>query len=209
MTLAYDASKGIFTSQPQNLGTDQRFGLDLNYSYDPFAWWKIMGEVDVFGYKTTGDYYYSYTDPNNASNIVNKQVSYNGSGTSTRLRLSNTLKFDKTFSMQISGNYRGKQVEGANNQKAMYFVNLGATKTIWKGDGTIAFNIQDIFSTRARNVIQTGDGFTRESYMQWQPRQASISLTYRFKKGDKVDQPKKKKDINNNDSGGEDQIPPM
>jgi hypothetical protein len=30
----------------------------------------------------------------------------------------------------------------------MYAVNFGASKTIWKGDGTIAFNIQDIFNTR-------------------------------------------------------------
>lgn len=209
MTLAYDASKGIFTSQPQNLGYDQRFGLDLNYSYDPFGWWKIMGEVDLYGYKTTGDYYYSYPDPVNSSNTINKHISYDGNGLSTRLRLSNTFKFDKTFNMQLSANYRGRQIEGANDQKAMYVVNLGATKTIWKGDGTLAFNVQDIFNTRARNVLQVGDGYTRQSYMQFQPRQFALSLTYRFKSGDKVEQPKKKKDINNNDSGGEDQMPPM
>ena len=29
--------------------------------------------------------------------------------------------------------------------------------------------------------------------MQWQPRQFSLSLTYRFKQGEKVDQPKRKK----------------
>ena len=209
MTLAYDASKGIFTSQPQNLGYDQRFGLDLNYSYDPFGWWKIMGEVDLYGYKTTGDYYYSYPDPVNSSNTINKHISYDGNGLSTRLRLSNTFKFDRTFNMQLSANYRGRQVEGANDQKAMYVVNLGATKTIWNGDGTLAFNVQDIFNTRARNVLQVGDGYTRQSYMQFQPRQFALSLTYRFKSGDKVEQPKKKKDINNNDNGGEDQMPPM
>jgi len=200
MTLVY--INGTFISQPQNLGYDERFGLDLNYSYDPFAWWKIMGEVDVYGYKTSGDY--SYTD--STGKVV--PISYDGSGTSTRLRMSNTFKIDKTFSVQVQGNYRGAQVEGANDQKATYFINMGASKTIWKGDGTIAFNVQDIFNTRARNVIQTGDGYTRESYMQWQPRQASISLTYRFKQGEKVEQPKRKKDINSN-AGGDEQQGPM
>jgi hypothetical protein len=36
-----------------NLGNDDRIGLDLNFTYDPFAWFKIMGS-DIFGYKTTG-----------------------------------------------------------------------------------------------------------------------------------------------------------
>ena len=45
--------------------------------------------------------------------------------------------------------------------------------------------------------------------MQWQPRQFSLSLTYRFKQGEKVDQPKRKKDINNNYDGGDEQGGPM
>ncbi|KMQ71860.1 TonB-dependent receptor domain-containing protein [Chryseobacterium koreense] len=207
MALAF--VNGTFITQPMNLGVDQRIGLDLNYSYDPFSWWKIMGEFDLYQYKTTGDYYYSSEDPNDPNQTIQNHVSFDGKGNSARIRMSNTFKIDKTFNIQLQGNYRAAQIEGANDNKAMYFVNLGATKTIWKGDGTIAFNIQDIFNTRSRNVIQTGNGFTRESFMQWSPRQFSLSLTYRFKQGEKVDQPKRKKDINANDQGGEDQGPPM
>ena len=45
--------------------------------------------------------------------------------------------------------------------------------------------------------------------MQWQPRQFSISLTYRFKQGEKIEQPKKKKDINANEAGDDQQGGPM
>ncbi len=31
----------------------------------------------------------------------------------------------------------------------MYALNFGASKTIWDGNGTVSFNIQDIFNTRA------------------------------------------------------------
>jgi hypothetical protein len=41
-----------------------------------------------------------------------------------------------------------------------------------------------------------------------EPETVSLSLTYRFKQGEKVEQPKKKKDINANSNGGDD-IPPM
>ncbi len=43
--------------------------------------------------------------------------------------------------------------------------------------------------------------------MQWQPRQFSISLTYRFKQGEKVEQSKRKKDNNNNYQGDDEQGP--
>jgi hypothetical protein len=45
--------------------------------------------------------------------------------------------------------------------------------------------------------------------MQWQPRQFSVSLTYRFKQGEKVEQVKKKKDINSNATGDDQQGGPM
>ncbi|OPC44290.1 TonB-dependent receptor domain-containing protein [Elizabethkingia anophelis] len=198
-----------FTSSPINVGNDQRYGLEINGNYNPFKWWQLMGSIDIFGYKTTGNYLYkNYPDPI-TGNLIDKNINYDGSGMSARVRLSNTFKIDKTFSFQIQANYRGGQKNASTEQKDMYFVNLGATKTIWKGDGTIAFNIQDIFNTRSRETYAFGPTFVRNSYMQWQPRQFSLSLTYRFKQGEKVDQPKRKKDINNNYDGGDEQGGPM
>lgn len=202
MTVVYDRGENTFYTQPNNLGYDQRIGLDINFTYDPFPWWKLLGEIDLYHYKTSGDY--DYLDSSNET----KHINYDGSGGSTRLRLSSTFKIDKTFSIQLLGNYRGAQKEGANDQRPMYFVNVGASKTIWKGDGTVSFNMQDLFNTRTRHVISFGDGFSRETMMQWQPQQASLSLTYRFKQGEKITPPKRKRDINANE-GGDDQMPPM
>lgn len=187
-----------FNIKPFNVGSEDRYGLDLNGTYDPFAWWKIMGNIDVFGYNTKGDLYID-------NNFIQ---SYNGDGVSTRMRLSNTFKFDKTLSVQIQANFRGGQKNASQDTKSIYFFNLGATKTIWNGDGTLAFNIQDIFNTRARKSTTYGPDFQNEMYMQWQPRQMSLSLTYRFKQGEKVEQRKRKQDINSNNNGGDD-MPPM
>ncbi len=192
------ADPGSFTLGPYNVGSEDRYGLDFNGTYDPFSWWKIMGNIDLFGYKTRGNLY--------IGDVLAQE--FNGEGFSTRGRLANTFKFDKTFSVQIQSNFRGGQKNASQNQKSIYFFNLGATKTIWNGNGTLAFNIQDIFNTRAREATNYGINYTRDMYMQWSPRQFSLSLTYRFKQGEKVDQPKRKKDINANSSGGDD-IPPM
>lgn len=188
-----DGSTVIFT-MPVNAGSEQQYGLDLNATYDPVKWFRAMGSLDLFGYNNTGNF---------------NGVSFDGDGFSTRLRLTTTFKPDKNTSFQVQGFYRGGEKTASNDRKSMYAINFGASKTIMKGDGTLAFNIQDIFNTRAREFTFSGANYTQYSYNQWQPRQFSLSFTYRFKSGDKVDQPKKKKDINSNNQDGDDQGPPM
>ncbi|WP_276964848.1 TonB-dependent receptor [Chryseobacterium sp.] len=202
-----DESLGVFYTKPINLGNDDRYGLDLNFTYDPFAWLKIMGSLDMFGYKTTGIAYYDAIDKNKLQQT--RSMNFTGDGFSTRARLNTTFKLDKTLSVQLQGFYRGAQKTASQNTEDMYALNLGASKTIWKGDGTISFNIQDIFNTRSREVFSFNEDYTRRNYMQWQPRQFAISLTYRFKQGEKIEQPKKKKDINSNATGDDQQGGPM
>ncbi|KQT17979.1 TonB-dependent receptor [Chryseobacterium sp. Leaf404] len=190
----------VFHTKPVNVGSDDRYGLDLNFNWDATKWLKFLGNVDLFGYNTKGVYF----DPS----LMSESQNFNGSGFAARARLTSTVKIDKTLNFQLQGFYRGGQKTESLDRKDMYALSFGASKTIWKGDGTLSFNIQDIFNTRAMRSTTYGSGFTRDSYMQWQPRQFSVSLTYRFKQGnEKVDQPKRKKDINSNASGDDQQGP--
>lgn len=202
-----DERENVFYTQPFNIGTDNRYGLDLNFSADPFSWLKLMGSVDLYGYKSEGFFTYNAIDQN-GQNVV-RNLDKSGNGFSTRMRLNTTFKLDKTLSVQLQGFYRGGEVTASDKQDAMYALNLGASKTIWNGDGTFSFNIQDIFNTRGRTFYSYTPDYDRKSYMQWSPRQFSLTFTYRFKQGDKVEQPRKKKDINANEQGGDDQGPPM
>lgn len=195
------SDNGIFKTKPINLGSDDRYGLDLNFNWDATKWLKFLGNVDLFGYKTTG----IYTDPT----ILSEPMSFEGTGFSTRARLTSTFKIDKTFSFQLQGFYRGAQKTENQTRNDMYALNFGASKTIWDGNGTVSFNIQDIFNTRAMRSTTTTAEFSRDSYMQWQPRQFAVSLTYRFKQGEKIDQPKRKKDVNSNATGDGEQGGPM
>lgn len=201
-----DERTNVYYTTPVNLGTNEQYGLDFNGTADVFPWLKLMGNISLFGYKTTGNYTYNTIDVN--GNNITRNQPYDGNGFSTRARLNATFKVDKTLSFQLQGFYRGPQNTASQDRKAMYALNLGASKTIWNGNGTIAFNMQDIFNTRSmRSTSYLATGI-RDSYMQWQPRQFALSLTYRFKQGEKIDQPKKKKDINSN-AAGDDQQSPM
>lgn len=205
MVNLYNFERQRFETKPYNIGNEQRYGLDLNFTYDPISWLKLMGNVDLFGYRSEGEFTYNSLVDGVATPVT---LSFNGEGFSTRARLNTTFKVDRTFTMQLQGFFRGGQKTDTSKQDPMYALNFGASKTIWDGNGTFSFNIQDIFNTRNRTFYTFGEGFERKSYMQWMPRQFSLSFTYRFRQGDRVDQPRNKKDINSN-AGGEDEMPPM
>lgn len=190
-----DERTNVFYTNPINLGNDTKYGIDLNANFDLFSWWKVMASVDVFGYKTTGTTTYEVTDKDGAK--VSRIANFEGSGFSNRMRLNSTFKVDKTLSFQLQGFYRGRQKTAFQNRKAMYALNFGASKTVLGGDGTITLNVQDLFNTRNMTVQTFSETSNRESYMQWQPRSISLSFSYRFKQGERVEQPKRKRDQSN------------
>jgi len=195
-----DEDQIVVHTKPVNVGTDDRIGLEVNFTWDATKWLKFLGNVDGFRYSTTGTYF--------TTDVPMRQpLSFEGKGVSMRSRLTSTFKLDKTLSFQVQGFYGGPRKTASQDRQSMYAVNFGASKTVLSGNGTISFNIQDVFNTRAMRMVNYNGDFTSENYMQWQPRQFALSFTYKFKQGEKVEQPKRKKDINSNATGGDEQGP--
>ncbi len=86
-----------------------------------------MGSLDLYGYKNSGQYL---------------ETDFEGDGFSSRIRLTITFKPDKNTSIQLQGSYRDAENSVVNDRNAVYVLNAGASRTILKGDGTLAFNIQ-------------------------------------------------------------------
>lgn len=197
VVLRESETSDILVSRPYNIGSETQYGLDLNLTADLFSWWKVMSNINLFRYESKGQFF--------NERLMSKPLSFDGKGFSTDLRLTNTFKLNKTTNFQLQGHFNGGEKTASSERLPNYAVNFGANKTIWNGNGTIAFNIQDIFNTRGRRMYSYGSSFEREGYMQFMPRQFMLSFTYRFKQGEKVERPKQKKDINAN-TGGSDEI---
>lgn len=170
---------GNLNTMPTNLGHENRYGGELSYSVNPYKWWKIFGDVNLFQYESYGNYSYEKINTiTGSTTLVTENL--DKKGFTWRTRMSMTVKLPENFNFQLQGNYMAPFKNGQNKSKEMYGMDLGISKDILKGQGTFLFNIQDVFDSKKRKFKTYGDDFYRYSEMQWRPRQFTLSFTYRF-----------------------------
>ncbi|MDR3273502.1 MAG: TonB-dependent receptor [Flavobacteriaceae bacterium] len=180
-------SLGNYSTMPVNVGYQDRFGGSLSYTFNPFKWWRMFGEFNFFSYKTVGQY---------EKDIFDK------SDFSWNTRLNMTFKLPQSISAQVQGFYRGAMANGQNSSNGMLMLNLGLSKDVLNGQGTVLFNVRDILNsgtrkTKTHGTDNDGNDFYRYEEMQFRPRQFTLSFTYRFSK---LPEDKKSKKQNNNSS---------
>lgn len=175
-------------TMPANIGSEDRYGLDFNYNYNANKWLRLFGNVNVFGYRNQSEF---------------MGIAKDNSGFSAQARLTASMRLDKTTNMQLQGNYNGPVNTFQNKRLPMYVANFGLSKNIWDNQGTLNFNVQDIFNSRRRRVETFNDNFYQYSNMQMMPRTFMLSLSYRFKNKDAEERKmqQRRRDMNNRDGG--------
>ena len=174
---------GALVTRPINVGTEERYGGDLTFTYRPWKWWNIMGNVNLFGYKTEGEYTDTYV--NNAGETVSTTTNFDGVGFSWFGRLSNTFTLPSKFSVQLSGDYRGGMKTAQSERKPMYAVDLSVNKDFLKDKATLTLSVRDLFNTRAFEMESFGEDFYLESRNRWNVRSINLTFTYRFNQSKK------------------------
>lgn len=195
---------GTLITRPINVGTEQRYGGDLTFTYKPWKWWNIMGNVNLFGYKTDGEQTDSYTDPDSGE-TTSTTTNFDGKGFSWFGRLSNSFTLPSDFSIQLAGFYRDGTKTAQSTRKSMYSVDLSVNKDLFNDKATISLNINDLFNTRVFEVYSFGDNFSVDSRYRWSVRSVNLTFTYRFnqKKRDQRNQRGQNNTDFDSEGGGE------
>lgn len=181
-TVSVDTNgQNIITTRVYNIGNETRYGLDTNSSITLYSWWRLFGNVNLFGYKNQGSF---------------RAIDFENSGYATEAKLSNSFKLNKTTNLQLQSNYESGVKSLNNNRLAVYSFSLGFNTSIWNNQGSIGLNVQDIFNSRKRRIEQNYANLQKEMMMQFQPRMLSLTLTYKFKNKDFGDEKTKTKDKN-------------
>ena len=158
---------GVSRSTPYNLGSRNSFGLEFTASQDITKWWSMNANFNFFRSIVEGQ----------AEGQILSADTY-----SWNSRINSKINFWKDANFQMNFNYRGPQLRPQGERKAMYNLDIGLSKDVLKGKGTVTISGRDIFNTRKYRGITNNEGMYSESEFQWRSRQFLIGLNYRINK---------------------------
>ena len=151
---------------PQNQSLGESYGIEFTLEQTIAKWWKVNGNLSIFRNTIKGN------------NIENSNY------TSTA-RMMSTWTPSKSFSIQISGSYRGPQVSVQSKTYSSWSADLAVKKDLIKNKMSLAFRVSDMFNTLKTSYMAWGDNFTADNWRKPESRIGYISLTYNFGQGTK------------------------
>jgi len=149
---------------PYNVGFENDFGLEFSGNYDITKKWQANGSVNFYQSNLDGEF--------NGQPLNNESFR-------TDARLSTKLKLPKSTQIQLSGRFRSPSKTSQGSRSAMYTADFGSSKEVLNGNGTLTFNIRDIFNSRKRKSITDTPAIYRESEFQWRSRSIVLGFNYR------------------------------
>lgn len=183
----------ITISSPINLNTEYRYGLEFNVNYNPFKWWRLNGNINLFQEQTRGDYTYTDTEGDSITqNFDNDTFTWSS-------RVASTVNLPGGIDWQTTFMYRGPRNTAQGKILGEPNLNLAFSKDIWKDKATITLNVQDVFNSRKMRSEIYLDTANSYSERQWRERTINLSFTYRFNQK-KTEKPGRN---GNEENGGE------
>ena len=162
---------GNSTTRPENLLGERAFGAEFTSGYNPYKWWKLDFNFNFFHADIDG------------SNILR---SYKPTTYSWFARQTSRFMFANHFDVQLRGNYEARQKTAQGVRKALYYFDISSSKDVFKGNGTLTFNILDLLNSRRNRSITEGPNFFTEGNFLGRRRQMNLTLNYRIKQGKQV-----------------------
>jgi iron complex outermembrane receptor protein len=155
-----------FFIQVRNLATRENMGLTLNTPIPLTKWWN--GNLNVW---------YNYS--------INK-ADY-GDGRTLDLRVSgggfwmqHVFTLTKTLSAEASGWFNWGGLWGAYVNRPQGVMDVGLTKRLWDGNGTLRLSFSDVLHTaRWSSYTEIGSLYI-DANGTWEGRQLKVNMTYRF-----------------------------
>jgi len=162
---------GVTTYSPENLGTRNTTGAELNFRYTPTKALSFHGDVNYNYFSRKG---------------VFEDQDFNFNGQRWSSKLTGKLKVSKKLDIQLSGNYqsRVKTVQGYTS--GTIFSDFGIRYKILKGKAVLNANVRDIFASRLRENFTYGDDFIVSNFDQ-RGRFFTVGFSYAFGKGEAME----------------------
>ena len=160
------SDKNVTVQIPINLTTSDYFGLSIAAPVRITRWWNMINNANV---------YYNHFNGNLGGSTLN-----NGSPAAD-LRSDNSFTFKKGWAAQLNVSYRSSNRYGYMVSRPQWGLGTGVQKQVLKSNGTLRFNVTDIFWTNLPKATITYPGNYIENWHAYrESRVANLTFTYRF-----------------------------
>lgn len=156
---------GYFVSTPVNLDFENRYGLELSSSYNPFGWWRLSWDFNYYRYKQQGAY---------------EGKNYSAEDQTWFTRIGSKMKFPKNLSVESSLNYTGKKQDIQTVNKAQYRVDIAVSKDFLKDKMSFTLGVINVFDSMVDKRMTNTDTYHLESESRRFGRLVSATVVYRF-----------------------------
>ncbi len=173
-----------------NLDKTHLVGYEFITKYDPFKWWSLNGDLNLFKTIIKG-------------NIGESEL--NSENFSYRFKLSVIFNFWENAKLQFTGRYKSKEITAQGEKDPVGTLDIAFSKDILKERGTIGFRISDVFDTKDRENYTDTEAYFLDSYKKKQSRAFYLTFSYGFgSQGAMFNKRSNKKDDNevDDDDGG-------
>lgn len=164
-------SNNVSTTMPQNIGTNNATGLELNAKYSPARWFTLTTDMNFNMYKREGDF---------------EDTSFDFTGEQWSAKATGKFKLPAKLSLEVTGDYRSERKTVQQTLSDNLFMNLGMRKKIMKGKLTASLSVRDVFASRKRESITDEINFYKMSNSQ-RGRFVTLGLSFGFGKGEAME----------------------
>jgi hypothetical protein len=159
------ADSNVTIQIPVNLTSRDHIGLSVSAPVRIAKWWNMINN---------GNIYYNHFNGNLGG------TSLNDGKPAFDLRTNNSFTFKKGWSAELIANYNSSGRSGFMVFEPQWGLAAGVQKQVLKGNGTVKFNVTDIFWTNLPKAVITYDNYIEKWHATRETRTANLSFTYRF-----------------------------
>jgi len=164
-------NNNISTSIPENIGTNNATGVELNAKYSPLKWLTLTTDMNFNTFKRRGQFQTTNFD-------------FNGNRWSSKL--TGKFKLPADFTLETTGNYRSKYQTVQNTIGDNLFMNLGVRKKIMKWKITTSLSVRDVFASRKYQSVSDQATFYKTSHSE-RGRYVTLGISFGFGKGEAME----------------------
>jgi hypothetical protein len=161
--------------RPENIATEDSYGMEVTYSYTLADWWRLNGDFNFFRAITSGEFV-------NAEGI---RRDLEADTYTWFTRLTSRTTFWKNTDLQVRVNYRAPRIQPQGRVRALYSIDLGLSKDILKGNGTLTLSVRDLLNSRKYRYTIEEPNFVSENVFQWRARTTTLTFNYRLNQNKK------------------------